>query len=157
MLLSGAACYLVTLLLYFLGPYSWRHKVLFSMLLSPPGAMARFALGRINVKPSFIDRFPLGTFIANMSATMIISGVYVGQRQGNVGRTRCNALYAIQQGFCGCLSTVSTLAVESRAVRGTRWRWTYVGGSVILGHLFVLAIVGGELWGPGLGTTVCSG
>ncbi|WVF69635.1 hypothetical protein IAT40_004414 [Kwoniella sp. CBS 6097] len=180
--------YLIALILYFLAPHyghtSWRHKVLFPLLLSPPGAILRFFLSRYNTYPVFLNKFPMGTFIANMVATLIISGVFVAQRQSTstsisattttsspstttlpnlmstVGATRCNALYAIQQGFCGCLSTVSTFIVESRTVSHPRWKWTYIATSVVLGHLFVLGIVGGVGWTRGHAMRldpVCSG
>ena len=158
---SAFATYLVALLVYFLGPHGWRHKATFPMLFSPPGAILRFSLGRINVRSPFIDRFPLGTFIANMVATLVVCGTYVGMRFTGAGgllvggMTRCNALWGIEQGFCGCLSTVSTFVVEARAIKSKKWKWIYVGGSVVLGHLFALAVVGGTRWSRGLGE-VCS-
>ncbi|ORX34021.1 CrcB-like protein-domain-containing protein [Kockovaella imperatae] len=155
---SAFASYLIALLLYFLGPRHWRHEAIFPMLLSPPGAILRFALARINPKQPFIDRFPLGTFIANMLATLVVCSTYVGMRPVSVGSTstvRCNALYGLEEGFCGCLSTVSTFVVEARAIKKKRWKWIYVGGSVVLGHLFALAIVGGTRWTRGFGS-VCA-
>ena len=157
--LSAVLSYLTALLLYFLAPETWRHRATFVILLAPPGAMLRFALGRINVRSPFLDRFPLGTFIANISATLIIAGVFAAQRRpganGGSGLA-CNALYAIQQGFCGCLSTVSTFVVEGRAIRRKRWKWIYVGSSVVLGQVLVLAIVGGIGWDKGY-QGVCTG
>ncbi|WVQ98215.1 hypothetical protein IAU59_005337 [Kwoniella sp. CBS 9459] len=155
--------YLIALLLYFLAPHyghvSWRHSVLFPLLLSPPGAILRFFLSRYNTRPAFLNKFPMGTFVANMVATLLISGVFVAQRSpgtptrsmsmsmSSVGAVRrCDALYAIQQGFCGCLSTVSTFIVEFRTVADPKWKWTYIATSVVLGHLFVLSIVGGTGW-----------
>ena len=93
-----------------------------------------------------------------MIATLVISGVFAAQRKpaANADPLTCNGLHAIQQGFCGCLSTVSTFAVEARAIKDGRWKWTYIGGSVVLGHIFVLAIVGGVGWQEGY-MDVCSG
>lgn len=94
--------------------------------------------------------------MANVIATLVLSGVYVAQRRTGIGNgVRCNALYGIQQGFCGCLSTVSTFVVEARAGKGW-WKWVYVGGSVVLGQVLVMAVVGGAGWGEGYGP-VCSG
>lgn len=157
-IVSGFLSYLIALLLYFLGPNSWRHRATFPILLSPPGAIIRFYLSRLNTRHQFIDRFPIGTFISNMSAALLISGVFAAQRLSPAIKDAglCNGLYAIQQGFCGCLSTVSTFAVESRAIKSWKWTWIYVGGSVVLGHVFVLAIVGGVGWGEGY-QGVCAG
>lgn len=163
-IISGVVAYLIVLLLYFFAPkrhssanYQWRHDVLFPLLLAPPGAMLRFALSRINTYPPFVDRFPLGTFLVNMIATLILVGTYTASRsRSSVGITRCDALYAVQQGFCGCASTVSTFAVEARSVRGLKWKLVYIGASVLFGHLFVLAILGGVDWDKGLGG-VCTG
>ena len=93
-----------------------------------------------------------------MIASLVISGVFAAQRQPDVASSfvTCNALYAIQEGFCGCLSTVSTFAVEARAIKGAWWKWFYVGGSVVLGHVFVLVVVGGTRWGEG-SSSVCQG
>nr|XP_031860686.1 uncharacterized protein CI109_003729 [Kwoniella shandongensis]KAA5527758.1 hypothetical protein CI109_003729 [Kwoniella shandongensis] len=155
--------YLLILILYYFAPShsQWRHPVLFPLLLSPPGAILRFFLARLNVHKRNIDRFPLGTFLANMIATLLISGSYAAQRRPSAsgpagGNVRCNALYAIQHGFCGCLSTVSTFVVEVRTIKSWKWKWFYVGGSVVLGHVFVLAIVGGVGWDKGY-VPVCKG
>lgn len=162
-ILSAALAYLVTLLLYFFGPSAWRHRALFPMLLSPPGAMLRYALSSLNARRPFLDRFPLGTFIVNIAGTLVIGGVYAAQHVSpavSVDAVRCTALYALQQGFCGCLTTVSTFIVECRAIRGKRWTWIYAGMSVILGHLAVLVTFGAVGWARGsggLGGEVCTG
>ncbi|KAL7419366.1 hypothetical protein Q5752_006204 [Cryptotrichosporon argae] len=157
-LASFVLAYLVALLVYFLAPRYYRHDAVFALLLSPPGAMLRFLLSQPNARPPFLDRFPLGTFAANMLATTLIAGAYAAQRRpaAHAAPLTCDALYAIQQGFCGCLSTVSTFVVESRTVRGWRCKAVYVVGSVILGHVLVLAIVGGTDWGEGF-EPVCAG
>ena len=157
MIVSAFLSYLIALLLYFFAPHPWRHRATFPILLAPPGAILRFMLSKLNTRSPFKDRFPIGTFIANTSATLLISGVFAAQRlPSGQGATRCNALYAIQQGFCGCLSTVSTFVVESRSIKQKRWKWCYVGMSVVLGHVVVLAIVGGVGWEQGYGG-VCGG
>ncbi|EKD02107.1 hypothetical protein A1Q2_03609 [Trichosporon asahii var. asahii CBS 8904] len=119
-------------------------------------AMLRYALSKLNARPGFENRFPIGTFIANIAATLIIGGVFAAQRRPGVGVVRCDALYALQQGFCGCLSTVSTFAVEARSIKGKRWKLLYVLGSVILGHVLILGVVGGVGWTQGY-VPVCFG
>ena len=146
---TAVLAYLAALLIYFFGPVAWRHRVTFALLLSPPGAMLRFLLANINTRRPFVDRFPMGTFLVNIPGSLIIAGVFAAQRRPGPGGVGCNGLYALQQGFCGCLTTVSTFAVESRAIRNKAWRWFYVVTSVVMGHICVLAVVGGVGWGEG--------
>jgi fluoride ion exporter CrcB/FEX len=152
-IVSAILSYLIALILYFYTPHTWRHRAIFPILLSPPGTMLRFALSKLNGKPRFQDKFPFGTFLANMIATVVLAGVFAEQHRIGSG-VRCNAMYAIQQGFCGCLSTVSTFAVEARNVRGW-WKWIYIGGSIVIGHLLMLAVFGGVGWAKGYGP-VCT-
>jgi CrcB protein len=155
--ISAGLSYAIALIIYFKAPRQWRHDVTFSLLLAPPGAMLRFFLAKLNAKPQFQNRFPLGTFIANLSATLLLAGAFSASHS-TVNATSCNALNAIQQGFCGCLSTVSTFCVEVRSIKGRRWTWGYVFASVVFGHLCVLFVVGGVGWSGegGLGK-ICEG
>lgn len=157
--LSAVLSYLIALLVYFLGPSSWRHKATFSILLSPPGAILRFYLSSLlNSRPIFNGRFPLGTFIANIGGTLLMGGVYAAEYlpSSQSSTLQCDALYAIQQGFCGCLTTVSTFVVEARSIKTKRWTWVYVGTSVVLGHLSILVTFGVAKWAGRLGDNICS-
>jgi fluoride ion exporter CrcB/FEX len=154
MLLLAAACYGAALAMYFAAPRYWRQRVVFALLLSPPGAMLRYALSKLNTRKRFDGRFPVGTFVANIAATLIIGGAYAAVRRP-AGVAACDALHGLQDGFCGCLSTVSTFVVEARTLR-RGWAWGYVLGSVVLGHIMILATAGGVRWGAGY-TGVCTG
>jgi CrcB protein len=151
----ACAFYAGALVAYFVGPKKWRPEVTFALLLGPPGAILRFILSKLNSRGKFLDRFPMGTFIANILATGVVAASYVVQRTSyrtDLTITGCNAMIGIEQGFCGCLSTVSTFAVETRTIDRKRWKMIYVLSSVVLGHLLVLAIVGGVKWSrEGLG------
>lgn len=153
-ILSAGVSYALALIIYFEAPGRWRHDVTFPLLLAPPGAILRFFLANLNTRSTFKDRFPLGTFIANISATLILAGAFTASHS-LVSATSCNALNAIQQGFCGCLSTVSTFCVEVKSIKGRRWTWAYVFVSVIVGHLGVLFVVGGVGWSRGGLGEVC--
>lgn len=147
--------YAGALVAYFIGPRNWRPEVTFALLLGPPGAILRFELARLNSRGKFRDRFPMGTFIANMLGTGVLAASYAVQRTSyrtGLSDTGCNAMIGIEQGFCGCLTTVSTFVVEVKAIDRRRWKVAYALSSVILGHILVLAIVGGVKWSPqGLG------
>ncbi len=139
-------------LLYTYGPNRWRHDISLPLLFAPPGAAIRLALSKLNQKTTFIDRFPIGTFLVNIIGTAVIAGVYSAQRSKalTLNGNTCNVLYAIEEGFCGCLTTVSTFIVEAGSIRGNMWKWTYVGTSVVLGQVVVMAVVGGTSWSVGL-------
>ncbi|GMK56700.1 hypothetical protein CspeluHIS016_0305400 [Cutaneotrichosporon spelunceum] len=154
MFLLALASYAAAFAMYFAAPRSWRERAVFALLLSPPGAMIRYALSKLNTRSVFVRRFPIGTFIANMAATLVIGGVYAaGYRPADV--SACDAFHALESGFCGCLSTVSTFVVEARNLRH-RWAWGYVLGSVVVGHLMILATAGGVRWAIGY-TGQCAG
>lgn len=150
---SAVVSYGAALALYFAAPRRWRHRATFALLLAPPGAMLRYALSKINARAPFLDRFPLGTFIANMVGTILIAGTYAAERRPGAASNAlaCTALGAIHDGFCGCLTTVSTFVVEMGSIRSERWRWAYVFGSIILGQVLVMAVAGGVGWGAGYG------
>lgn len=122
--------------------------------------MIRYALSKLNTRAPWFQRFPIGTFVANIAATLLIGGAYAGQRRPAVAETgavrTCDALSALHDGFCGCLSTVSTFVLEAKTIRRWYWAWTYVLGSVILGHVLILAVVGGTGWSLGY-VEVCKG
>jgi fluoride ion exporter CrcB/FEX len=99
---------------------SFYQSSLISSLVSPFGTILRWYLSRLNGKlKGRWNWFPVGTFIANISAS-IISALVVGlsirneslfqpqQHEWSVSRI----LNALRIGFTGCLSTVSTLVTE---------------------------------------------
>lgn len=154
MFVLAIASYAGALAMYFAAPRPWRQRAVFALLLSPPGAMVRYTLSKLNARKRFDGRFPVGTFAANIAATLIIGGAYAAEHRP-AGVAACDALQALQSGFCGCLSTVSTFVVEARTLR-RGWAWAYVIGSVVLGHVLALATAGGVRWGVGY-TGACTG
>lgn len=144
---SGFIAYLIVLLVFFCDTPHLEKDTILAILLGPPGAMIRFFLSRINTKRPFIDRFPLGTFICNQSATLLAAGVYAAQHGPLASHVAQNttvaALYGLSEGFCGCLSTLSAFSVEARAIAMQRWKWAYIVGSVVSAHLLVWAIIEG--------------
>lgn len=114
---------------------SQRHLSL-ALVFAPLGTLTRWWLSRFNTR---IAGFPLGTFIANIFATLVLAIVILltsGQVSSSAG---CNVLQAIVDGYCGeayislscklrslavahiisniyistgCLSTISTFAVS---------------------------------------------
>ncbi|PWN53157.1 hypothetical protein IE53DRAFT_384382 [Violaceomyces palustris] len=160
-ILLGALFWVATAILCATYP-PFRH-VTFAILLAPPGAILRWYLSRLNTskwatsqRGSTLLRWPLGTLAANLSATMFISAIFVGQHVGRSpsaspdAATACYAMYGFQEGFCGCLSTVSTFAVELRNLRPRRRALAYAAFSWSVGILICVLIIGSPWWSIGM-------
>jgi fluoride ion exporter CrcB/FEX len=80
------------------------------------GAYLRYSLSFLNQR---WPNFPLGTFIANIAGTWIVAAITTISKFG-VGYYNVDAqavLYGVVYGFCGCLTTVSTLVKELDTLR----------------------------------------
>jgi fluoride exporter len=125
---------------------AWRGVVLFALTFAPFGTLVRFYLSvRLNkLRPGF----PVGTFTANILGTAVLGVMWVLQHGGFVDCTGAQVLQGVSDGFCGCLTTVSTWIVE---LSGLRRRHAYVYGSATVGTAFALLIVimGSQKWTVG--------
>ena len=93
-----------------------------------------------------IPSFPLGTFSANISATVILGIVIIIQgRARSITAISCELLYGLENGFCGCLSTISTLAVELDTLM-RRHAYKYATVSVAVGVGVMVIVVGIPAW-----------
>lgn len=113
----------------------------------PVGALCRWQLSRFN---PVIPSFPLGTFSANIIATLILGIAILIQGRNHVTLTQicCQLLYGVENGFCGCLSTVSTLAVElDTLIRGHAY--VYATVSIFVGIVILAIVVGVPAWTVG--------
>ena len=116
------------------------------------GAIARWQLSRFN---PVIPSFPLGTFLANILATILFAiTIVIQSRPGTTfSITSCDVLYGVDQGFCGCLSTVSTLAVElDTLIR--KHAYLYASVSIAVGIVVMVLVVGTPAWAKGF-ESVC--
>jgi CrcB protein len=111
------------------------------------GALFRWQLSRYN---PVIPSFPLGTFTANIIATVILGICYLLQGRIRTPLTTldCAVIIGVVEGFCGCLSTISTFAVELDTLR-RRHAYTYATVSVVSGVLILVLIVGISAWTEG--------
>ncbi len=88
--------------------FNWKLEIPLSLLLAPVGCIARFLLSTLNTTWS---TFPLGTFMANLLATTVLSALQVLDNS-SIGNPACNWIYALSNGFCGGFSTISTFILE---------------------------------------------
>lgn len=131
----------------------------FAIVFSPPGAILRWYLSRWNSIPlsKKWPHWPLGTFTANIFATIVVAAVFVAQHFGRTGThlaaktvLQCHVLFGLQEGFCGCLSTLSTFAVELRNLKPRRRAFGYAVGSYVIGMAFCVVIIGAPWWSRGM-------
>ncbi len=122
-------------------------------------------------KFSRFSRFPLGTFIVNILGTFILGILHFAKHttttnpssssfssSGNSSSSstlnpekdilRCQILQALQDGFCACLTTVSTWIFELRSLRTTKLQQAYLYASLTMfvGFLCLVTVMGPVRW-----------
>ena len=141
----------------------WRGEVLFALVFAPLGCLARFYASLL--LNSRFPSFPLGTFAANISGTLFLGMFFdlqhtsLGGVSGNLiggGRLGCQVLQGAMDGFCGCLTTVSTWVVELKSLR-LRHAYFYGLASILVGLAGLVAVMGSLKWTNGFEKTACAG
>lgn len=139
----------------------WRGEVLFALVFAPVGCLLRFyASLKLN---GLVSSFPLGTFAVNIFGCAIEAMCYDIQHVpilstssplAGGGRVGCQVLQGVMDGFCGCLTTVSTWVSE---LQGLRRRHAYVYGlaSVGIALSLMIIIMGSVRWSIGFSETAC--
>ena len=138
----------------------WRGEVLFALVFAPLGCLLRwYASLKLN---SLVPYFPLGTFAVNVFGTCVEGMCYDLQHAALIsadgavggGRVGCQVLQGVQDGFCGCLTTVSTWVTELQGLR-RRHAWFYGLASVGTGLALMVVIMGSVRWSVGFSATAC--
>lgn len=132
---------------------TWRGRAVFSLVFAPLGCLARFyASMYLNGK---ISSFPLGTFVVNIVGTAVLGMAYDLQRVPLGGVIGCQVLQGIEDGFCGCLTTVSTWVGELSSLRRKHaYRYGFV--SVVVALCFMVVIMGSMQWTRGFSALLCT-
>lgn len=131
---------------------TWRGRVVFALVFSPLGCLARFYVSlRLNGK---IASFPLGTFVVNIFGTAILGMCYDLQHVPLGGIVGCQVLQGIQDGFCGCLTTVSTWVSELSSLK-RRNAYRYGAASVAVALAVLVIIMGSLRWTVGFSELKC--
>ncbi|QSZ37133.1 hypothetical protein DSL72_009226 [Monilinia vaccinii-corymbosi] len=134
-------------------PEIWRGRAVFSLVFSPIGCLGRFyASLYLNGR---VSSFPLGTFAVNMFGTAVLGMAYDLQHVPLGGVVGCQVLQGIEDGFCGCLTTVSTWVVELSSLR--RFHAYRYGLVSVLGGLGLMVVIMGSFrWTRGFDGLVCT-
>ncbi|KAK4241897.1 CrcB-like protein-domain-containing protein [Achaetomium macrosporum] len=147
--LLGWGCWLGAVLLSVFPPRGhadWRGKVTFAVVFAPLGCLVRFyASLKLNGR---VAAFPVGTFVVNLAGAGVLAMAWDLAHSGAAGGgglVGCQVLAGVQDGFCGCLTTVSTWVGELAALR-RRHAYVYGSASVLGGLAVVVAIMGGLRW-----------
>ncbi|PIA18603.1 hypothetical protein COEREDRAFT_27271, partial [Coemansia reversa NRRL 1564] len=126
-------------------------SVSIALLFGCIGTLLRWRLASLNrgskrverLLPRFIADLPLGTFVANVIGSAVLAIVHVLQTGAVIqpSATSCYVLTAVADGFCGCLTTVSTFAAELSALESRR-SMTYAVVSIVATQAFFILIAG---------------
>ncbi|KAF7332106.1 hypothetical protein MKEN_00091300 [Mycena kentingensis (nom. inval.)] len=139
--------YAATIPAYYLLPRSYRHQATAALLFSFPGTLTRYLLSTY-LNP-VIASFPLGTFAANTSGTALLGTFHVlqGTATHPLSSKSCTILQGLADGYCGCLTTISTLAAEVLMLKTAAHKYRYGFITWATGQLILLAIFGSLVWG----------
>lgn len=110
--------------------------------VAPAGATARWLLSRLN---GHRPGFPVGTFIANISAILLDLSISAAMLHNTTSSDASLILDALFTGFAGSLSTVSTWINESLCLERPQ-RYMYVFTTIITAVLIGLAVYGSAHW-----------
>lgn len=138
----------------------WWGQTLLSLAFAPLGALLRFAASML--LNNRVVGFPLGTFCVNMFGTLLLAVVWDLQRlpgrgiAANIGgdMVSCQVLQAVEDGFCGCLTTVSTWVLELSTLR-RRHSYQYGFASIFTSLSIVVVVIGPLKWTVGLSKPSC--
>lgn len=138
----------------------WWGQTLLSLSFGPLGSLLRFAASML--LNNRVVGFPLGTFCVNMFGTLLLAVVWDLQRlpdrgiAANIGGNlvSCQVLQAVEDGFCGCLTTVSTWVLELSTLR-RRHAYQYGLASLATSLAIVVVVMGPLKWTVGLSQPSC--
>jgi len=137
-------------------PIHWRFRAVLPLVFAPPGCLLRFYASKY--MNALLPAFPLGTFSVNIFGTAVLGMAWDLQHARGIGATSLNAcavLEGIMEGFCGCLTTVSTWVAELQGLR-RRHGWMYGLTSVAVALGLMVIIMGSMAWVVGFEQPACS-
>jgi CrcB protein len=134
-------------LLAVLLPYGHYTYFIYSVIFAPIGSLTRYLLSIIfNTNPNF----PLGTLIANILGSYIYFGmVAISIYVTTLSPLGAQIIISIIQGYCGCLTTVSTFILELDTIKKRKYIYAYF--IITLLPVQIVYIILGDVF-----TSICS-
>ena len=115
-----------------------RYDLVFICLFALFGTYIRWHLAPLN---SVFLNFKLGTFLANVGGSWLLGGVLCVQQLYSEVAMLNRVLVGVGVGFCGCLTTVSTFAVELSTL-SLKHSYFYAFTSIALAQLGLVLVRG---------------
>lgn len=140
--LFGPLFWLGALFLLIFGPASYRPNFSFAIVVGPFGAIARYHISRL-LNP-ISSTLPYGTLFCNTLSTTIVAVMQLLARHPR-NALGCAALKGVIDGFCGSLSTISTMVVELRGL-STFHSYRYILVSWAAAQCALVVILGSWVW-----------
>ncbi|KAI8095098.1 uncharacterized protein B0P05DRAFT_577070 [Gilbertella persicaria] len=136
-LLFGILCWVGVILAAIFTQH--QKEVALACVFAPLGALTRWYLSFYNNK---LPHFPLGTWVANVFGTMILAALSLVQSGPSMSMISCSVVGALSDGYCGCLTTISTFVVYISYLYGTI--------SVVIAQCTMFVILGSYIWSQGV-------
>jgi fluoride ion exporter CrcB/FEX len=129
---------------YFCLTASFRHQATAALLFSFPGTLTRYVLSILLNPRSKV--LPVGTLVVNEFGTSLLAMFHALQGlRPPVSPGACSILQGLDDGYCGCLTTVSTFVSEMRLL-GSRKGVLYGTISIVVGQVLVVLVLGSAVW-----------
>ncbi|KAH8646999.1 CrcB-like protein-domain-containing protein [Tricladium varicosporioides] len=142
----------VTILAIFPPNPDWRGIALFALVFAPVGCLVRFyASMYLNGR---FQPFPLGTFFVNILGTAILGMAFNFQHSAIATVVSCQVFQGLMDGFCGCLTTISTWIVELTTLKKSA-AYLYGSLSIAVALGLLVAIMGTFRWTVGFSELRC--
>ena len=151
----GWGCWIGAVLMAIFPPNDfWRGTIVFAIVFAPVGCLLRFYFALYF--NSRIPSFPLGTFVANILGTIILGVAWDIAHIPAGGVITCQIMQGLEDGLCGCLTTVSTWVSELSSLR-RRNAYVYGTVSVVTAFAFTVVVMGPLRWTDGFDELKCIG
>lgn len=132
--------------------HTGRRIIWLAVLLGIPGAILRWLLADLNFAlPGRVSWLPAGTLAANTLSVIVIVSAQIPMDRSTEGKWSVIWLLAVQGGFCGALSTVSTLVNEifqmfKEGAVGQRRAYAYIFVTFAAAIILAIVIYGTAHW-----------